>query len=165
MINGVKLLLCAYENSGKSTISSELEETLVFNMDRKEYGFKVAHTNIKEYNGMEELIDLMASKIEMYEEKTGKLPKTVVFDTVTQLYTAMQKFNGEKYKGFDIHTNNNRDTLMFNDFVESDLIPAGINVVIVAHTLYDEATSRHLIPASGAFAKAGSWLSVNILAA
>ena len=50
--------------------------------------------------------------------------------------------------------------MAFNQFIEQDLIPAGINVVIVAHTLYDEATSRHVIPATGAFAKAGSWLSV-----
>lgn len=72
----------------------------------------------------------------------------------------MQKYNADKYKGFDVHTNNNRDTLAFNEFIENSLIPSDINVVIVAHTAYDEATARHVIPATGAFAKAGSWLSV-----
>ena len=35
-----------------------------------------------------------------------------------------------------------------------------MNVIVVAHTIYDEATARHVIPATGSFAKAGSWLSV-----
>ena len=72
----------------------------------------------------------------------------------------MQKYNADKFKGFDVHTNNGRDTLAFNEFIENSIIPSGINAIIVAHTLFDEATARHVIPATGAFAKAGSWLSV-----
>lgn len=49
---------------------------------------------------------------------------------------------------------------MFNAYIEDVLIANGINVVIVAHTVFDEASGRHIIPASGAFAKSGSWLSV-----
>jgi hypothetical protein len=90
MANGIKLLISAFESSGKSTITSKLDKVLVFNMDHKEYGFKVPHANLKDYQGMDALL----------------------------------------------------------------------NEVTVAHTAYDEATSRHIIPATGAFAKAGSWLSV-----
>lgn len=129
-------------------------------MDHKEYGFKVPHANIKDYEGMEPLIATIVEKIEAYKEKFGDYPKNIVFDTVTQMYTAMQKYNGTKYKGFDEHKANNADTLAFNTFIEESLIPSGINVIIVAHTIYDEATSRHIIPASGAFKNAGSWLSV-----
>lgn len=35
-----------------------------------------------------------------------------------------------------------------------------MNVVIVAHTKYDESTGRFIIPASGAFKDGGSWTSV-----
>ena len=159
-MSGVKFLLTGFEACGKSTITSALTEAIVVNMDQKEYNFKVPHVNIKEYEGMDVLIALVTQKVEAYSAKFGKLPKTIVFDTVTQMYSAMQKYNADKYKGFDVHTKNNQETMAFNQFIEQDLIPAGINVVIVAHTLYDEATSRHIIPATGAFAKAGSWLSV-----
>lgn len=159
-MSGVKLLLTGFESCGKSTITSALTDAIVVNMDQKEYNFKVPHVNIKEYDGMDALLALVTEKIQAYNTRFGKLPKTVVFDTVTQMYSAMQKYNADKYKGYDVHTKNNQETMAFNQFIEQELIPAGINVVIVAHTLYDEATSRHIIPATGAFAKAGSWLSV-----
>lgn len=160
MANAVKLLVCGFEASGKSTVASQLEDVLVFNFDHKEYGFRVPHVNVKDYEGLDKLIELISEKIEAYREKMGKYPKNVVFDTMTQFYSSMQQYNGTKYKGFDEHRQNNLDTLAFNKFVEDSLIPSDINVVIVAHTVYDEATARHIIPATGAFAKAGSWLSV-----
>lgn len=160
MANAVKILVSAFESSGKSTITSKLKDALVFNMDHKEYGFKVPHANIKDYSGMDNLLQVIAEKLAAYKDKFGTYPKTVVFDTVTQMYSSMQKFNSDKYKGFDIHSMNNKDTLSFNEFIENSLIPSDINVVIVAHTTYDEATARHVIPATGQFAKAGSWLSV-----
>lgn len=157
---GVKFLLAAFEKSGKSTLTSKLRNPLIINMDQKEYGFKVPHANIKEYTGMTDLLNMITDKITSYKEKFNRLPETVVFDTVTQMYTAMQKFNADTYKGFDIHAKNGQETMAFNQYIEQQLIPAGINVVIVAHTVYDEPTARHIIPATGAFAKAGSWTSV-----
>lgn len=156
----IKMLVSGFESSGKSTITSQLDNALVINFDHKEYGFKVPHVNIKDYEGMDQLLALITEKLQAYNEKFGEYPSTVVFDTVTQLYSSMQKYNGIRYKGFDEHKANNVDTLAFNTFIEDSLIPSDINVVIVAHTIWDEATSRHTIPASGAFAKAGSWLSV-----
>lgn len=156
----VKFLVSAFEKSGKSTITSQLRSPLVINLDQKEYGFKVPHVNIKEYLGMDALLETIAEKLQAYKDKFGKYPENLIFDTVTQMYSAMQKYNSDKYKGFDVHSKNNQETMAFNQFIEQQLLPAGINVIIVAHTLYDEATSRHIIPATGAFAKAGSWTSV-----
>ena len=154
--------MAAFEKSGKSTITSKLRNSFVFNFDAKEYGFKVPHSNIKDYNGMSGIIAQMTEKIKSYKEKTGKLPETIVIDTVTQMYSAMQSYNSEpgKFKGYAIHTANTKDTLDFNDFIEKQLIPNGMNVVIVAHTKYDESTGRFIIPASGAFKDGGSWTSV-----
>lgn len=156
----VKILVTAFEKSGKSTITSKLRNSLVFNFDAKEYGFKVLHSNMKNYEGMQAIIKLMSEKIKAFKEKTGKLPENVVIDTVTQMYSAMQLYNANRFKGFDIHTANTRDTLEFNEFIEKQLIPNGMNVIIVAHTKYDESTGRHVIPAAGSFKDAGSWLSV-----
>lgn len=160
MSNAVKVLVCGFESSGKSTVASKLDDVLVFNFDHKEYGFKVPHVNIKDYDGLDNMIALITDKIEAYNEKMGKYPKNIVLDTMTQFYSSMQQYNGSKYKGFEEHKHNSLDTLSFNKFIEDSLIPSGINVVIVAHTIYDDATARHIIPATGAFAKAGSWLSV-----
>lgn len=156
----IKLLVSGFENTGKSTVASQVSDAMVVNFDRKEYGFAVPHMNITTYDGIEGLIGTINEKLGVYQEKMGKLPATIVMDTVTQFYSTMQKFNMERFKGFDIHSANNKDTLELNAYIEDILLANGINVVIVAHTIYDADTARHIIPASGQFAKAGSWLSV-----
>lgn len=156
----IKLLVSGFENTGKSTVASKINNAMVVNFDRKEYGFAVPHMNVTTYEGIFPLIDTINEKLGAYKEKFGKLPETMVLDTVTQFYTTMQKHNNGKYKGFDIHTANNTDTLELNGYIEDVLLANGVNVVIVAHTVYDADTGRHIIPASGQFAKAGSWLSV-----
>ena len=133
---------------------------MVVNFDRKEYGFAVPHMNITEYSGIDHLVDTINEKLGVYQEKMGQLPDTIVLDTVTQFYSTMQAFNDNNFKGFDIHKNNNRDTLNLNAYVEDVLIANGVNVIIVAHTIFDADTARHIIPATGQFGKAGSWMSV-----
>lgn len=157
---GVKLLLCGYEASGKSTVTSALEDTLVVNFDQKDYGFSTPHVNMKNYTSMNDTLEWISSSLFKYKEKFGKMPKNIVLDTVTQLYTLMQNRNDEIYTGFEVHRNNNKDTALLNKFIEARLIPSGINVIVVAHTIWDEPTARHIIPATGAFAKSGSWLSI-----
>ena len=156
----IKLLISGFENTGKSTTAAQIEDALVINFDRKEYGFKVPHMNITAYSGIDNLIDTINEKLGVYQERMGKLPKTVVFDTVTQFYSTMQAFNDNNYKNFDIHKNNNRDTLNLNGYIEDVLIANDVNVVIVAHTVFDADTARHIIPATGQFGRAGSWMSV-----
>lgn len=156
----IKLLVSGFENTGKSTVASQVTDAMVVNFDRKEYGFAVPHMNITSYEGIEGLISLINEKLAVYNEKVGKLPATIVLDTVTQFYSTMQHYNMDRYKGFDIHNANNKDTLELNAYIEDVLLAHGVNVVIVAHTIYDADTARHIIPASGQFAKAGSWLSV-----
>jgi hypothetical protein len=156
----IKLLISGFENTGKSTMASKINNAMVVNFDRKEYGFPVPHMNITEYSGIEALIDTINLKLGAYQEKFGKLPETLVLDTVTQFYSTMQRYNGDTYKGFDEHKANNKDTLNLNAYIEDVLIANGVNVVIVAHTMYDADTARHIIPATGQFGKAGSWISV-----
>jgi len=156
----IKLLISGFENTGKSTTASKIDDALVINFDRKEYGFKVPHMNIVEYSGLDALIGTINEKLGVYQERFGSLPKTVVFDTVTQFYSTMQGYNDGAFKGFDIHKHNNSDTLGLNAYIEDVLIANGVNVVIVAHTTFDADTARHIIPATGQFGKAGSWLSV-----
>lgn len=156
----VKLLMSGFEASGKSTTAAKIKDALIVNMDRKAYSFAVPHVNITQYTGIDALVDTINEKLGVYKEKFGKLPETVVFDTVTQFYSMVQAFNENNFKGFDVHKNNNRDTLNFNAYVEDVLLANNVNVVILAHTTWDVDTARHIIPATGQFGKAGSWLSV-----
>lgn len=156
----IKLLISGFENTGKSTTASKIQNAMVVNFDRKEYGFPVPHMNITAYAGIDALIDTINEKLGVYQEKMGKLPDTLVLDTVTQFYSTMQAYNDNNFKNFDVHKNNNRDTLNLNAYIEDVLIANGVNVVIVAHTTYDADTARHIIPATGQFGKAGSWMSV-----
>ena len=160
MSKAIKLLVTGHESSGKSTLTSKIENALVVNFDRKSYNFPVPHINIPVFTGTDNLIDVTNEKLGVYQEKYGKLPATVVFDTVTQLYTAIQSHNEANYKGFTVHSNNNRDTLQFNAYVEDVLIANGVNVVITAHVVYDADTSRYVVPATGTFKSSGSWISV-----
>jgi len=156
----IKLLISGFENTGKSTLAAKIDNAMVINNDRKEYGFAVPHINMTTYSGIDNYIDTINTKLGVYKEKMGKLPETLVIDTVTQFYSSMQAFNNNHFKGFDIHSNNNRDTLNLNAYIEDVLIANGVNVVIVAHTTFDSDTARHIIPATGQFGKTGSWMSV-----
>lgn len=155
-----KILVSGYEASGKSTLTSKIKNALVINFDKKEYSFNVPHANFKNYEGMESVITFINDKIKAYKKKFKEFPKFIVIDTVTQLYAAMTRYNSVKYTGFKIHEQNNIDTLDLNNYIENVLIANGVSVVIVAHTMVDEKSDRHIIPAQGQFAKAGSWLSI-----
>ena len=157
---GSKLLVCGLERIGKSTLTAQLDEALVVVMDEKQYGFPVPHYKPASYAGIDAFKAELITKLKAYKEKYGKAPRTVVFDTITQHYNNVYKWAQDNYRGFDQHNAVNSDTLAFNIMIESLLIKNGVNVVIVAHVLFDESTQRYIIPATGNFAKTGSWLSV-----
>lgn len=159
-MKSIKLLVTGFESSGKSTMTSQIKDALVINFDQKEYSFSVPHSNFRDYLGINSVTDFITEKVKAYKEKTKELPKVVVLDTVTQLYSAMTNFNSKKYTGFNIHSQNNSDTLDLNNYIEKSLVANGISVVIVAHTLIDPESGRFIIPAQGSFAKAGSFLSI-----
>ena len=156
----VKLLVCGLESSGKSSITSKIKGALVINFDNKEYNFEVFSSDFKEYNGVGSVVDFINNKVSKYKEVNGEFPKVVVLDTVTQMYSMMILHNSKKYSVFNIHTQNNIDTLEFNNYLEDVLLANGVDVVVVAHTVFDDNTKAFTIAANGQFAKAGSFLSI-----
>jgi len=157
---GVKLLINGTENSGKTTLISTIKEGLVMSTDNKAFRGKVPHFRYNTYNGLDDLIDTISAKLEAYEAKFGKLPETFVIDSVTHLQNAIIKYSNDKYTGFNIWTSINRDILSFNAFIEEELIPAGINVVMTAHVVYDTDAARWKIDSPGNFGKTGSFMSL-----
>lgn len=157
---GIKLGIVALENSGKTTIISTIKDALVVSTDNKAFTGKVPHFRYSTYNGIDDLLGTISSKIETYGEKYGKLPRTLVIDSVTHLASAMEKYMNEKYTGFNIWSNLSKDILAFNGYLEDTIIPEGINVVFTSHCQFDKDTSKYAIAAPGSFGKNGSWLSV-----
>lgn len=170
---GCKILLDGLPNTAKSTVASSLDEVFVYSFDYdKAFPFNVPHTTIYplsaelptgskavKYQGMKKLKEVLLEKLLAYGKVYGKYPKTVVFDTVTGMYGMLTDYNSKKYSGFDVHSNNNSDTELFNSLIESLFIKNGINVVIIAHVMYDEKTDCYVTPAQGNFKKRGAWIS------
>lgn len=160
MPNGIKLGVVAMENSGKTTLISKTTDALVMSTDNKAFRGKVPHFRYSEYNGIKEITDTIAEKLESYEAKFEKLPKTLVIDSVTHLANNMEKYWNEKATGFAVWGGLGKDILEFNAYLEDVIIPAGINVVFTSHCQYDADTQKFKINAPGNFGKNGSWLSV-----
>ncbi len=160
MSKGVKLLVCALESVGKTTMTSKLEKSMVIAIDSKPYPFNVPHYEVREFNGVIDFKNVLIDKIKVYKEKFGELPKTVILDTVTKLYELIYLWAEDNYKGFDQHNAISKATLQLNSMLDKLLVDRGINLVVTAHTQYDINTNRFIIPATGAFKNSGSWLSV-----
>ena len=155
-----KLLIVGQEKLGKTTLTSKIDKAFVVSIDGKAYPFKVPYYRPSKYSGLANFRTELIEKLKAYKAKHGEKPQTVVFDTVTKLYENMYKYAQANFKGFDVHNTISTETLSFNDMIEDLLIANGVNVVITAHVVYDEKTTRYTVPATGQFSKSGSWLSL-----
>ena len=155
----IKILISGYENTGKTTLISKINDALIINCDAKEFSIPVMHTNFNQWDGLKSFTDFCNDKIVAFKKAKGELPKFVVIDTISQLYMQLTRWNSNHFRGFDIHTQNNTDTLGLNTYFEK-LIEKGISVIVVSHTMVDDKTSKHIIPAQGQFQKVGSFLSI-----
>lgn len=160
VLPGSKLVVIAKEATGKTTLISELEEALVVSTDNKAFSGRVAHFRYSEYGGLQPLVDTIVAKVGAYQAKFGKLPKTIVVDSVTHLANNMERWASDKFTGFTVYANLGKDILSFNHFLETQIIPAGMNVVLTSHCQLNSDTGRYEIAAPGQFGKNGSWLSV-----
>ncbi len=160
MANGVKFLIIAKEAVGKTSLAATLEDALVVSTDNKAFTGKVPHFRVSEYEGLKHLEETIVSKVEAYQAKFGKLPRNLVIDSVTHLANNIERYANEKFTGFNVYSNLGKDILAFNHFLETQVIPAGMNVVLTSHCQFNSDTGRYEIASPGQFGKNGSWLSV-----
>ena len=160
MANGVKFLIIAKEAVGKTSLAATLEDALVVSTDNKAFTGKVPHFRVSEYEGLKNLEETIVSKVEAYQAKFGKLPRNLVIDSVTHLANNIERYANEKFTGFNVYSNLGKDILAFNHFLETQVIPAGMNVVLTSHCQFNSDTGRYEIASPGQFGKNGSWLSV-----
>lgn len=155
----VKLLISAEANSGKTTLTKNLENSLVISHDGKKYPFPVPHVMVPTFDTVQGLIDLTIEKIEAYKDKFGNYPATIVFDSVSKIFDTMLTNCNEKYKGFAIYTELDKEVNAFTSFIENSLIASDMNVVLISHALYDADTAKYNLVGKGSFAKRGGFLA------
>lgn len=160
MSKAIKFLIGGYEASGKTTMITGLEDALVMSSDNKAFTAKVPHFRYTEYTGLQDFMDTVNAKIMAYKEKYGKLPKSLVIDSITHYDSVMTKWAEATFKGFTVYSELGSNLFDMNNYFENVLLSNGINVILTAHTAFDKETGRYSIPAAGAFGKKGSWLSV-----
>lgn len=155
----VKLLISAEANSGKTTLTKNLENSLVVSHDGKRYPFPVPHVMVPTFDSVKELLDLTVEKIEAYNSKFGAYPDTIVFDSVSKIFDTIHANCNEKYKGFQIYSELDKEIVTFTSFIENSLVASNMNVVLISHALYDADTAKYNLVGKGSFAKRGGFLA------
>jgi hypothetical protein len=155
----VKLLISAEANSGKTTLTKNLKNSLVISHDGKRYPFPVPHVMIPTFDNVNELINTTVEKIEAFKDKFGEYPETIVFDSVSKIFDTMYTYCNEKFKNFTIYSELDKEVVSFTNFIENSLIASGMNVVLISHALYDADTAKYNLVGKGSFAKRGGFLA------
>ena len=155
----VKLLISAEANSGKTTLTKNLKNSLVVSHDGKRYPFPVPHVMIASFDSVAELINTTVEKIEAYKAKFKNYPETIVFDSVSKIFDTIHTTCNEKYKGYTIYSELDKEVSAFTSFIENSLIASGMNVVLISHALYDADTAKYNLVGKGSFAKRGGFLA------
>lgn len=157
MSNNVKLLVSSLPNIGKTTLLQTLEDVLVIARDGKRYPFPQAHVNVPDFTSADELINLIVEKVEAYEDKMGKLPKTIAIDSISKILLDIEGYTLEQVKSFP-YGKVNTEIKKVVDFIERDMAP-NFNIVLVSHALYNEDVSGYaLVNAGGSYGKKGEEL-------
>lgn len=155
----VKLLISAEANAGKTTLTRDLENSLVVSADGKRYPFPKPHIAVPQFDNATELINLITDKIEAYREKYDNYPETIVFDSVSKIFEMLYNKCNEKYTGFTIYSKLDSEITILNSFIEQSLIASGMNVIIISHAIYDADTAKYSLVGKGSFQKKGGFLS------
>lgn len=157
-MSGTKVLITGLSNSGKTSLVKNLKNTLVLARDGKPFPFPMAHRNLKDFETVSDLLDEMVDAIEKYQEKLKVLPETVVIDSVSRIFTEIETNCQKKFTGFEVWARINKEISALVDFVE-EVREQGINVVLIAHAVWDETSGKYTEVAKGSFAKMGGFLS------
>ena len=153
-----KILITGLANTGKTSMLKSLENVLVFSRDGKPFPLELPHTNVPDYKNIDELLDLVQEKLEAYNDKMGKYPDTIVFDSVSRIFTDVETNCQNRFTGYDVWTNTN---IQINRFVAAvnDLMEVGYNVILIAHAVFDVDAKKFIETCKGSFAKTGGFLS------
>lgn len=157
-MSNIKLLISGLPATGKTTLLQPLEDVLVVARDGKKYPFQQPHVNVPDFTSADELIGLIFDKVAAYEEKSGKLPKTIVIDSMSKIVLDIEGYCLATIKSFP-YGQINVEIKKVVDFIERDLCE-NFNVVLISHAIYNEDIGGFsLVNAGGSYGKKGGLLS------
>ncbi len=155
-----KLLITGLANTGKTSLLKPLKNALVFSRDGKPFSLELPHANVPDYSKIDELLDLIQVKLDAYKTKMKGYPETLVFDSVSRIFTDIETNCMNKFKGYDVWSNVNMEV---NKFVAAtnELMGEGcnFNIVLIAHAVFDIDAKKFIETCKGSFAKTGGFLS------
>ena len=157
-MSAAKLLITGMPNTGKTTLLKTLQNALVISRDGKPFSLELPHVNVPDYKTIEEFLDIVQEKIEAYENKFGKSPDTIAFDSVSRIFTDIEASCSKRFSGYDVWSNVNKE---INTFLSSitEMQEGGFNIVLIAHAVWDENAKKYIETCKGSFAKIGGFLS------
>ena len=157
-MSNVKLLVSSLPNIGKTSLLKPLTDTLVIARDGKAFPFAIPHVNVPDFTSVDQLIELIVEKVNVYEETIGVQPKTIAIDSISKIILDIEGYVLEQVKSFP-YSKVNTEIKKFVDFIERDMAP-NFNVVLVSHAIYSEENSGYsLVNAGGSYGKKGGILS------
>ena len=161
-----KILITGLANTGKTSLLKPLENVLVISRDGKPFPLELPHVNVPDYLNdkgknifsIDNLLELVSNKLEVYKEKFKAYPDTVVFDSVSRIFTDIETSCSNRFSGYDIWSNVNKE---INEFLSAinELQDNGFNLVLIAHAVFDVDAKKFIETCKGSFAKTGGFLS------
>lgn len=157
-MSAAKILITGMPNTGKTSLLKPLQNALVISRDGKPFSLELPHVNVPDYKTIEEFLDIVQNKIEAYENKFSKSPDTIVFDSVSRVFTDIETSCSKRFSGYDVWSNVNKE---INTFLSSitEMQEGGFNIVLIAHAVWDENAKKYIETCKGSFAKTGGFLS------
>ena len=153
-----KILITGMPNTGKTTLLKPLKNALVMARDGKPFSLELPHVNVTEFKNIDDFLNLLDEKLETYNQKMGTYPDTIVFDSVSRLFTDIETSCSKRFNGFDVWSNVNKEINKFLEAVNT-LQENGFNIVLIAHAVWDEKAGKFIETCKGSFAKIGGFLS------
>lgn len=156
---GVKILISALPNMGKTTLLEPLEEVLVISRDGKAYPFPQPHKNVPDFKTVDELILIITNTIKAYKAANkDERAKTIVFDSISKILLDIEAETLLRVSSFPYGVIN-IEIKKLMDFIERRLVP-NYNIVFVSHAIHDaDADGFNLVNAGGSWGKKGGVIS------
>lgn len=150
MSQAIKLLVSGVAGAGKTELLRTLDDTVfVVSRDSKEFPLSLPHMMVDKYYDMSTLlyggdvqndegeptyVEGVMDKMHKYFEHFGKYPKTVVWDSVSQLTmdvidVASQTPNVYGSQGAEV----TKEMALLTKFIHEELELKGVNVILLTH--------------------------------
>lgn len=154
----VKMMISGLPNAGKTYLLQKLEDAFVVARDGKNFPFAMPHINLPDFNNITEVKPIIVDKLKAYKDRFGNLPKTIVFDSVSRIFTNIETNSRNRFSGYNVWTNVNTEIDFFVNFI-NELVNNGMNVIIIAHAVHDSESGLFKEVCKGSFEKIGGFLS------